>query len=207
MALCPFDTLSSDPVELSPFCNLFTEEEFKDFSYAGAIDKYYNTGPGQPLGPVQGVGYINELLARLTRSPVQDETQTNRTLDSDPKTFPLDRSIYVDFSHDNAMIPVYVAMGLFKQEEPLDPTKRQSDDATWKVEKMVPFSGRMVTELVSCDAQQFVRVLVSNVVQPLEFCGAESEGKWAGLCTLEKFVESQGYARENGRGDFEKCFN
>lgn len=34
-------------------------------------------------------GWINELIARLTDSPVQDETTTNRTLDADEATFPL----------------------------------------------------------------------------------------------------------------------
>jgi hypothetical protein len=211
-SLCAFDTLQSPSQTLSPFCGLFTTEEFKDFAYTGDIDKYYNTGPGQALGPVQGVGYINELIARLTSSPVRDHTQTNTTLDSNLETFPLDKErIYVDFSHDNSMIPVYSAMGLFEQEEPLDLKKRHEEDqgATWIVGKMVPFSGRMVTELVSCTRKSekekgsYVRVLVSNVVQPLKFCGASDDG----LCTLEKFVESQRYARNDGDGDFEKCFN
>ena len=34
-------------------------------------------------------GWINELIARLTDSPLEDETTTNRTLDADEATFPL----------------------------------------------------------------------------------------------------------------------
>jgi hypothetical protein len=211
-SLCAFDTLQSPSKTLSPFCGLFTTEEFRDFAYASDTDKYYHTGPGKALGPVQGVGYINELIARLTSSPVRDHTETNTTLDSNLETFPLDRErIYVDFSHDNVIISVYSAMGLFKQDEPLDLKKRhgEKEGATWIVGKMAPFSGRMITELVSCSRKSekekgsYVRILVNNVVQPLKFCGALDEG----LCTLEKFVESQRYARNDGDGDYEKCLN
>ena len=68
---------------------------------------------GNPLGRVQGVGYVNELLARLTQTPVRDHTQTNRTLDGAPATFPLNRTLYADFSHDNQMAAIYAALGLF----------------------------------------------------------------------------------------------
>ena len=48
-------------------------------------------------GPRARGGYVNELLARLTRRPVSDRTWTNgtRTLDIDGETFPLGRGIYV----------------------------------------------------------------------------------------------------------------
>ena len=97
---------------------------------------------GQELGPVQGVGYINELIARLTGQPVQDSTQTNHTLDSSNETFPLDRTVYADFSHDNQMVAIYSAMGLFTQSAALDPSN--PDPArTWRASNLVPFSARM----------------------------------------------------------------
>lgn len=40
-------------------------------------------------------GWVNELIARLTDSEVVDETCTNRTLDSDPKTFPLGKKLFI----------------------------------------------------------------------------------------------------------------
>jgi len=165
---------------------------------------------GQPLGRVQGVGYVNELLARLTGTPVRDNTQTNRTLDASPITFPLDRSLYVDFSHDNQMIAIYSAMGLFNQSSPLDPTL-PDPNRTWITSLLTPFSARMVTERLSCESkavhgrkssQTYVRILVDDAVQPLQFCGGDKDG----LCTLDDFVKSQRYARDDGQGDFQKCF-
>lgn len=156
---------------------------------------------GQKLGPVQGVGYTNELIARLTGKPVKDETQTNRTLDSSPVTFPLDRTLYADFSHDNQMVAIYSAIGLFKQEKPL-PTTSSDPNRTWRVSRLVPFAGRMVTEKLRCGKGDFVRIFVDDALQPLDFCAADSSG----LCSVDDFVKSQSYARHNGKGDFQKCF-
>ncbi|TFK24698.1 phytase [Coprinopsis marcescibilis] len=221
--LCAFESVALET--LSRFCELFTPAEFTQFQYLSDIEKYYNRGYGQPLGPVQGVGYINELLARLTRKQVKDETQTNRTLDASPLTFPLDRSIYADFSHDNLMVAVFAAMGLFRQPTHLDPTM-PSKDRTWFTNKLVPFSARMVVERMQCKVahgideevwegsvgrfkgklkrkgKTYVRILVNDAVQPLEFCGGDKHG----LCALEAFVESQAYARNNGNGDFGRCY-
>ncbi|KAF8653453.1 hypothetical protein AX16_003928 [Volvariella volvacea WC 439] len=227
ISLCPFDSVAKQT--FSPFCALFTEEDLEGFEYNGDLDKYYGTGYGQPLGPVQGVGYINELIARLTNSPVRDNTQTNSTLDSDPATFPLNRTFYADFSHDNQMIAIYSAMGLFMQKRAIDPV-RPKEGRSWRVGWLVPFSAQMVTERLECvvdevegaehhpdhhhrrrrhrdddkgETRTYVRILVNDAVQPLEFCGGNEDG----LCELDRFVESQAYARNDGDGDFEKCFD
>ncbi|KAF4575445.1 hypothetical protein EYR36_006805 [Pleurotus pulmonarius] len=202
ISLCPFDTAARNGRQ-SPFCEIFDREEFRGFEYSGDLDKFYNTGYGQELGPVQGVGYINELIARLKRIPVVDHTQTNRTLDGDPATFPLDRAIYADFSHDNQMIAIYAALGLFKQERSLDPLHMDPRPSrTWVTSRLVPFGARMVVEKLACGdgGEEFVRILVNDVVQPLDFCGGGE------LCSLDAFVESQAFARDDGQGDFGKCF-
>ncbi|KAH7909639.1 histidine phosphatase superfamily [Hygrophoropsis aurantiaca] len=201
MSMCPYETVANEAP--SPFCDLFSLEEFDSFGYYEDVKDYYGNGYGQQLGPVQGVGYVNELLARLTGQPVQDETQTNHTLDSSPATFPLNRTFYADFSHDNEMISIYSAIGLFLQPHALDPTQPDSE-RTWIDYKMVPFSGRMVTEKLECAGTltgDYVRILVSDVVQPLAFCGDTGDG----LCALRSFVESQQYARLDGEGDWELC--
>ncbi|KAF7795541.1 hypothetical protein EIP86_006703 [Pleurotus ostreatoroseus] len=202
MSLCPFESVAKR--RKSEFCTIFESQTgaFPGFSYSGDLDKYYGTGYGEPLGPVQGVGYVNELLARLTSKPVEDHTQTNHTLDSSPETFPLNRTLYADFSHDNAMIAIFSAMGLFKQPavEPLDPSKPH-DARVWRVGAIVPFSGRMVVERLACDTSTMVRILVNDKVQPLELCGASGDG----LCTLDAFVSSQAYARNGSDADWASC--
>jgi hypothetical protein len=113
--------------------------------------------------------------------------------------------MYIDFSHDNTMIAIYTALGLFQQSTYFDPG-HPDPNRTWIVSRMVPFSGRMVTEKLQCrvgrTTKNFVRILVNDAVQPLEFCLGEH-----GLCELDAFVKSQGYARSDGAGDFDKCFS
>ncbi|THH02813.1 hypothetical protein EW145_g6696 [Phellinidium pouzarii] len=200
ISLCSFDTLANE--KPSPFCDLFSQTDFDGFEYFGDLNKYYGTGYGQELGPVQGVGYVNELLARLTDTAVRDNTQTNRTLDADPATFPLGRALYADFSHDNQLAAIYSAIGLFRQARALNPT-RPDPKRTWLASQLVPFSGRLVTERLTCSGRSFVRMLVDDALQDLKFCGANKDG----LCTLDAFVASQRFSINDGDGDFEKCFS
>ncbi|KZS87489.1 acid phosphatase [Sistotremastrum niveocremeum HHB9708] len=203
LSLCAFDSVAKE--KASPFCDVFTVEEFELFEYSGDIDKFYDTGYGQQLGRVQGVGYVNELIARLTDRPVIDHTESNTTLDSSSTTFPLNRALYADFSHDNQMIAIYSALGLFRQPAPLNTTKPNSR-RTWLASKLVPFSATLVTERLQCgfgkSSGAFVRMLVDDAVQPLEFCGSGD-----GLCGVQSFVNSQSYARSQGNGDFAICFS
>lgn len=127
------------------------------------------------------------------------------------------------------MVGVFSAMGLFNDSKALDPEKMPEDKEgkrEWVASRMVPFSGRMVVEKLECafgegltpttkmkkkggDLKEYVRIFVNDALQPLEFCGTSKLGKGGmeSMCALEAFVESQGYARRNGDGDFEKCYN
>jgi len=100
------------------------------------------------------------------------------------------------------MIAIYSALGLFQQPKQLDPG-HPDPHRTWMVSRMVPFSGRMVTEKIQCSGkmEEFVRILVNDAIQPLEFCQGEY-----GLCKLDVFIQSQGYARSDGAGNCDKCF-
>ena len=205
MDLCPFETASSrDIPSLSPFCRLFTVAEWKSYDYYQAIGKYYGHGMGNPLAPTLGVGFVNELIARLTDSPVQDQTCTNRTLDSSNITFPVGAQLYVDFSHDNDMEAIFAALGLYNATKSLPLTSIQNAEhsygfsASWTV----PFAARMYVEKMRCvaDDEEYVRVLVNNRVMPLRTCGADELGR----CSLGNFVQSLSFAR--GGGLWDSCF-
>jgi hypothetical protein len=60
----------------------------------------YDSAFGSPVARVQGVGYLQELVARLTQTPIATHnTSTNATLHI-PETFPLDHALYVDATHE-----------------------------------------------------------------------------------------------------------
>ncbi|KAK1573286.1 histidine acid phosphatase, partial [Colletotrichum navitas] len=201
MELCPFNTVVNG--KMSQFCNLFTLEEFLDFEYYQTLDKYYRFHEGNPLGPTQGVGFTNELIARLTQKPVVDHTSTNSTLTSNPATFPLNRKLYADFTHDNDMYSIYGALGLYSKTPKLSTTQRMSVSETRGFSsRLVPFAARMYVEKMRCNSleEEMVRVLVNDRVVPLLGCHADNLGR----CRLSPFVESLGFARRGGLWD--RCF-
>ncbi|KAI1123754.1 histidine phosphatase superfamily [Nemania abortiva] len=201
MDICPFETVANVDGHLSPFCGLFTKDEWHSFDYYQSLGKWYGYTNGSPLGPTQGVGFVNELIARLTGQPVADATSTNSTLDSSRKSFPLDSILYADFSHDNDMSGVFGAMGLYNATEPLSNTTKASPRksggyaASW----VVPFAARMYVEKMQCKGteEEFVRVLINDRVIPLQNCDVDELGR----CTLSKYVDSLSFARQGGHWD------
>jgi len=205
MDLCPFETVASPLGMPSQFCALFTQDEWKQYDYYQTLGKYYGYGPGSPLGPTQGVGYVNELIARLTGKAVVDHTSSNSTLDGDPTTFPLGRNLYADFGHDNDMTAIFAALGLYNSTPPLSATdlmtveEMKGYSAAWTV----PFAARAVFEKMACSGveDEMVRVIVNGRVLPLEMCGSDALGR----CRLSKFIESLGFAK--GGGLWDQCFD
>ncbi|CAG8048363.1 unnamed protein product [Penicillium olsonii] len=210
MDLCPFETVSQSHnfTSISPFCDLFTEAEWTQYNYLQSLGKYYGYGAGNPLGPSMGVGFVNELIARLTRTPVHDDTTTNHTLDAPgAATFPLNYTMYADFTHDNGMIPIFFALGLYNNTKPLPPTHLQTPDkadgysAAWTV----PFAARAYIEMMQCrsdpDPEPFVRVLVNDRVVPLKGCSVDSLGR----CRRKDFINGLTFARSGGNWD--QCFD
>lgn len=203
MDLCSFQTVAdtSDAKKLSPFCSLFTESEWVEYDYYQSLGKYYAYGSGHYLGPTQGVGFVKELIARLTRSPVRGHTSINHTLDDDPETFPLNASMYADFSHDNTMTSIYAALGLYNSTAPLSKTSVQTTEETkgYSTSWTVPFAGRAYIEKMTCDDEEepLVRALVNERVVPLHGCEVDDLGR----CKLDDFIDGLTFARYGGHWD------
>ncbi|KAL8768658.1 MAG: hypothetical protein Q9209_005217 [Squamulea sp. 1 TL-2023] len=202
--LCPFTTVASPLGAISPFCCLFTLAEWKYYGYYQSLGKFYGYGPGNPLGPTQGVGFVNELIARLTGKAVHDHTSINGTLDNSNITFPLGQALYVDVSHDNDMTAIFSALRLYDSTRPLSNSSTQSTNATagYSAAWTVPFAGRAYFEKMKCagEKEELVRIIVNNRVIPLEMCDADELGR----CTLTKFIRGLSFAAEGGRWD--SCF-
>ena len=168
------------------------------------LNKYYGYSHGNPLGPSQGVGFTNELIARLTSKPVNDHTSTNSTLDNNNVTFPLGRKLYADFTHDNDMTAIFSAMGLYNNTAPLpNNTIVEAEDAGgYSAAWTASFASRAYFEKLQCrgEPEELVRVIVNDRVQALEQCGGDKLGR----CKLSAFVDSLGFARSGGLWD--QCY-
>ncbi|KAM0786582.1 hypothetical protein ACM66B_002038 [Microbotryomycetes sp. NB124-2] len=205
--LCAFETLAHQ--RMSPFCKLFTDDEWPQIEYHGDLGKYYGFAYGNDLSRAQGVGYVNELLSRLTGDLAYikgDTTQVNQTLDRDPRTFPLDRRLYVDFSHDNSMLPIMTLLDLFHDARPLNPVKPDSH-RHFVVSKIVSFAARMIVERVECKQDgsaptTYVRILVNDAIQRLSGECANCD-----LCPLSDFVESMRSRLQEASNAYRHCFD
>ncbi|KAF9075651.1 histidine phosphatase superfamily [Rhodocollybia butyracea] len=178
MSMCAFHSSiirsSSSDSTLSPFCGIFTDDQFKDFAWQSALSKYYIGKGGihddnkYELSPV---GFAEILYTRLLSHK-----------ESDTK-------FYADFSHDNEMSGIVQVLGLFPQARDLSSDVRD-DSSTWKISEITRFAGRIQVERMTCKAfgnQQLVRVLVNDAVQPLAWCKANKAKN--GLCKVEQFVK------------------
>ncbi|KAL1966445.1 hypothetical protein VTN77DRAFT_4587 [Rasamsonia byssochlamydoides] len=204
MDMCPFDTVARDSAgstdAISPFCALFTQEEWQAYDYYQTLGKYYGYGGGNPLGPAQGVGFVNELIARMTHTAVQDHTTVNQTLDSNSTTFPLNATLYADFSHDNTMTSIFAALGLYNGTTKLSTTDIQPIEETdgYSAAWTVPFGARAYIEMMQCDDSSddkpLVRVLVNDRVVPLHSCHVDSLGR----CRRDDFIRGLSFARQGG---------
>lgn len=207
MELCVLETTANivKTGVLSPICNIFENKDWEAFNRFDNEIKWYNYSYGNPLGPSLGVGWVNELIARLLRRPVQDSTSTNTTVTANPKTFPLNKKLYADFTHATDFIAIQAALGLLgSAHTPVPPNRIINDQriAEFSASEVSPFAARMYVEKMSCSGhtEELVRILVNNRVVWLPNCGVDGEGR----CKLGAFVESLSFARSGGF--WNKCF-
>lgn len=83
---------------------------------------WYNSAFGSPVARSQGIGYIQELIARLTHTPISvHNSTTNSTLDNNSVTFPLHQPLYVDATHEVVVLNIITALNLsnFAETGPL----------------------------------------------------------------------------------------
>ncbi|KAJ3995787.1 phosphoglycerate mutase-like protein [Lentinula boryana] len=188
-ALCPYETVA---LGYSAFCDLFTEEEWKGFAYGVDLNFWYGDGPGNPAVSAQGIGWVQELVSRLTQTRLTTfDTTLNGTIVGNNATFPLDQPIYVDASHDTVISAVLPAMNFsfLAAGGPL-PLDHIPENQTYIVQKISPFASRLVGQVLSCpasDTPTHIRWLLNDGVLPqsgIQGCGYDPNG----LCEFNTFV-------------------
>ncbi|KAJ5278940.1 hypothetical protein N7478_004312 [Penicillium angulare] len=146
-SLCPYETIS---VGYSPFCELFSYEEWEGYEYLMDIEFAAMSGFLSATGRAQGKYWVEEFLARVEGHFVTapaNQTGCNMTLDTNPVTFPLNQSLYLEFTHDANIVSVLTAFGLtqFSDYLPLTGPPRNQQFST---SKLVPFAGRLNIEII-----------------------------------------------------------
>ncbi|KAF9242010.1 histidine phosphatase superfamily [Melanogaster broomeanus] len=188
--ICAFETVA---LGFSKFCELFTEKEWEGFDYAYDIDMWYGVSFGSPLARAQGIGYVQELVSRLTETPIETHnSSTNATLHN-PVTFPFGHSLYVDATHEVVVLNVLTALNLsgFAATGPL-PSDYIPEDRSFRTAELASFSTNIQFQLLACNSEPGpqIRVIVNDGVVPLHVLRGCPENAH-GMCSVDAFVNAQ----------------
>lgn len=193
-SLCAYETVG---LGTSPFCQLFTEEEWQGFEYALDLQYWGDFAFGSPTGRAQGVGLAQEVLARLANTTIPlDQITTQNTSLLNSTYFPLDQHLYVDFTHDDVLQSVLVAFNYTQViDSQLDP-KQNDQNRVYKMSHITPYAARLIYEVATCEDSQgeknetIIRTVLNDALIPF----TEAQGctpRADGACLLEEFVKYQ----------------
>ncbi|GFP53820.1 hypothetical protein ACSS6W_001432 [Trichoderma asperelloides] len=201
--MCPYETVAYG---FSMFCDLFTYEEWQGFGYS--IDVWFSAGNAfhSPVGRATGIGYQQEVLARLQNHTLgYSGSQINVTLDNNTETFPLNQSLYFDFSHDTNIVSILTAFGLRQFAEEL-PADRYPGPHNFTVAHITPFGARLDIEVIKTpkpvspnrdgylrgEEQKYVHFVLNQRTIPLGLsfpeCDASRKDGW---CEFDTFIKIQ----------------
>ena len=184
------------------------------------MEYYYDYSYGNPTGRAQGIGYVQEVLARLQNQYITvSNSSVNSSMTNNSKTFPLGQKFYADFSHDDIIISTLTALSLDYIKDPPSLTQYPPDpNRHFILSHLTPFSARLVTEVVGCGSgsptpknmsqtqyyptqygynpsnasHKFIRMRLNNGILPLSTIrGGYCGNRTDGLCPMSSFIESQ----------------
>ncbi|KAJ7314247.1 acid phosphatase [Mycena albidolilacea] len=211
---CAYETVA---LGYSAFCDLFTEEEWKGYEYATDLFFWYNNGPGNPAVAAQGIGWVQELVSRLTQTRITEFASTvNGSIVGNNVTFPLSQPIFVDATHDTIISAITVAMNFttLVATGPL-PATHIPPNRSYMVNQIAPFAANLVGQVLTCPssskstsitstAPTHIRWLLNDAVVPLTGIAGCANSK-DGLCAFDTFVK--GMQQRIAEVDFEfGCF-
>ena len=190
MEMCGFEILARGT---SPWCEVFSHEEWQDFEYARDLLHFYRAGPGNKYANAMGSLWLNATTEIMTKQQQP--------------------GLYVSFVHDGDIVPMLASLGIYsgdrcdeedsRSEQPCLPAHERKDNRMWTTSEIVPMGGRIIFERIRCDraqptcngepGQDLVRLSINDGIVKLPWCGSEPGG---GQWTLDQF---QQLVRERGQ--------
>jgi len=204
--LCAFETAAFGA---SPFCTLFTEQEWRGFEYHADLKFWGESAWGSEIGPATGLPWLTELRGFLKHELIKKpQNGVNHTLASDPESFPVNQPFTADFTHDSVITSVLAALQFPFTKEQLTSHKIKVP-RQMIMSRLTPFAARFYVEVLSCgtgsNAGDYVRLRLNDRVLPigdLKFC--TDDEKRLGLCPLHDFMKHLDFALKT---DFDRiCY-
>ena len=213
--LCPYDTYAYG---YSPWCGVFTEKEWEGYEYSIDLGYAGSFAFQSPTARAIGIAWQQEIMARLQHHLITTTNAANNiTLDSSTEYFPLDQSLYFDFSHDTNIIPILTAFGL-KQFAGFLPADGPPDPhRALFISHIVPLGCRLDIEVIKAESPvpadrsspsksgpptTYIHFVMNQRTIPLgkslPACGQRADG-W---CEINDFFQSQKDAVKLARFDY-----
>lgn len=182
--LCGYETVIRGS---SPFCNLFSSDEWLSFEYANDIMYHYELGYGSDLSPHLGMPWVNATASLLLN-------------DSNTASEPL----IVSFTHREEPPFILAALNLYNSStftgtnnpNASFPLTQINHNRIWRSSNFIPFLGNIAIERLECDSygfedeEVFFRVLVNRSPQPLPGC-ADGPAESCSAEGFKKFVQER----------------
>jgi hypothetical protein len=158
---------------------------------------------------------VQETLARLQNHTLgYSGSQINTTLDNNTVTFPLNQSLYFDFSHDTNIMSILTAFG-FKQFNEYLPATHYPGTHNLTVSHLEPFAARLDIEVIQTpnpldgnrsyvegDKTTYIHFVLNQRTIPLGVSFPECGDRLDGWCELETFLRVQEKSTELARYDY-----
>ncbi|KAJ5869021.1 hypothetical protein N7455_003962 [Penicillium solitum] len=164
--LCAYE--SQIEGRLSPWCDVFAENELRDYAYSQDLSYFYGVGPGS-VGPskVLFLPFLKSLLSLLEDGPGQVGVGANGTGFNIP-------NLIMAFTNDNQLAEMTAAMGIFDFEAPL-PDDHIPTHHLYNVAHFITMRGTVAFEVMDCNINKaigkpHIRILFNDAVYPIASC-------------------------------------
>ncbi|GMM37494.1 putative acid phosphatase [Saccharomycopsis crataegensis] len=207
--ICAYET---NILGFSHFCSLFSQEEWEGYEYTTSVDWYAENSFGNSMGRALGVGWVEEFKDRLlntTYNP-QFQAEQNSTLDSNSTFFPLNQTLYMDFTHDSQIQNIITALGFEQFKANWTFEGPDNDTHLFDLSRITPFGAQLAFEIIECDeevpanrsstsvpgsgATQYVHAILNDNTLSLsknipEFCADRADG-WCEFGNFTQYLDT-----------------
>ncbi|KAJ5951590.1 uncharacterized protein N7479_010003 [Penicillium vulpinum] len=167
---------------VSPWCDVFTQDELRNYAYEQDLNYYYTVGPGSD-GPakVLFLPFLKSLVSTLEAGPGHIGVAADGSEFEVPK-------LIMSFLNDNQVTELTAAMGVFDDEKPLSSDSMPSKHL-YQAAHFVTMRGTVAFEVMDCTDRKgkkttpYIRTLLNDAVYPISKC-QDGPGN---SCALSKY--------------------
>lgn len=150
--LCAYEFTINNTV--SPWCQLFDEEDAKVMEYVGDLREYWKRGYGHDINFMSSCILFHDVFKRLDKAAAQILSGQEVT-----------NAVTVQIGHADTLLPLLTLLGFFKDSEPLTSENYATQNKrTFRTSHMLPYTANLVLVLYNCgDGELRVQSLLNEM--------------------------------------------